>query len=80
VQGVGYRFFVERVAREMGLKGYVRNRADGSVEVYAIGEEAELERLRKQLEAGPIASRVTQVTEQPAPLKAYKDFLIEPGA
>lgn len=77
VQGVGYRFFAERVARELGVKGYVRNRADGRVEVYAIGEEHELARLREQLEIGPRAGRVERVEERAAPRRDYKDFFIE---
>ncbi|MBI4464920.1 MAG: acylphosphatase [Acidobacteria bacterium] len=77
VQGVGFRFFVERVAQSLGLTGYVRNRPDGRVEVYAIGEEHLLEQLKGQLEVGPPASRVEKVQEQVAPLKKdYKSFSI----
>ena len=77
VQGVGFRFFVEGVATELGLNGYVCNRADGSVEVYALGEEAVLEQLREQLERGPRSSRVVRVVERPAPLRNYQTFSIE---
>ena len=64
VQGVGFRFFVEQEASQLGLRGYVRNLYDGSVEVYAIGTESALQRLRLQLELGPPASRVEQVEER----------------
>ena len=77
VQGVGYRFFAERAARELGLKGYARNCADGRVEVCAVGDEEQLARLREQLEIGPRASRVERVEERVAPVKNYKDFSIE---
>ena len=77
VQEVGYRFFVERVAQELGLQGYVCNRPDGRVEVYAVGEEEALRQLRDQLEVGPSAARVERVEEQPAPLKEFKTFSIE---
>ena len=78
VQGVGYRFFAEAVARQLGLKGYVRNLADGRVEVYAIGDEQVLARLKEQLAIGPRAGRVEGVEERPAPCKDYGDFWIEP--
>ncbi len=77
VQGVGFRFFVERVAAELGLKGYVRNCADGRVEVYAVGEEETLAQLRERLEAGPRASRVEGLQEQTVPCKQYKNFSIQ---
>ncbi len=77
VQGVGFRFFVERVAGELRLKGYVRNRWDGRVEVYAVGDEDSLARLREQLQIGPRASRVDRVEEREAPLKKYPSFSIE---
>ena len=77
VQGVGFRFFVERVAAELGLKGYVRNRADGRVEVYAAGEEETLAQLRERLEAGPRASRVDRLQEQAVSFKQYKKFSIQ---
>jgi acylphosphatase len=77
VQGVGFRAFVHRVAMEMGLKGYVCNRRDGSVEVYAAGEKQILEQLRAELEKGPGAARVTRVSEAPATLRKYQSFSIE---
>jgi acylphosphatase len=43
VQGVGFRFFAEHAARRLGICGYVKNRWDGKVEVYAIGDETSLE-------------------------------------
>ena len=77
VQGVGYRFFAEQIGLDLGLKGYVRNRADGRVEVYAIGEDETLAKLRNELEIGPLASRVENVEERDAPMKRYQSFSIE---
>ena len=76
VQGVGFRFFVERAAQSLGLKGYVRNLPDGRVEVYAVGGQNLLEQLRRQLESGPSASRVERVQEQAAPVKELNSFSI----
>jgi acylphosphatase len=61
VQGVGYRYFTLRRARELDLGGWVRNLPDGSVEVEAWGGEAEIGRLRRALAQGPAGARVTAV-------------------
>lgn len=77
VQGVGFRWFVERVADELRLAGYVKNTYDGSVEVYAIGSEEQLGELRRCLERGPRGAWVSRVEESPAPLRSYHNFRIE---
>jgi acylphosphatase len=65
VQGVGFRWFVARHARSLGLTGYARNLADGRVEVVACGADAaRLERLEALLRAGPASARVEQVERQ----------------
>jgi acylphosphatase len=61
VQGVGYRWFVARRARGLGLSGYARNLADGRVEVVATGDEAALARLEALLRSGPANAQVTDV-------------------
>jgi acylphosphatase len=61
VQGVGFRYWTERVAGELGLAGWVRNRRDGSVEaVFSGGPEAVAEMLERCRE-GPPSARVTVV-------------------
>jgi acylphosphatase len=79
VQGVGYRYFVERAAKHLELAGYVRNLRDGRVEAYAIGPAAALTVLRQTLERGPKGSSVTGVTEEDATIEQqYADaFAIE---
>jgi acylphosphatase len=66
VQGVGYRFFAQRVADLLGVAGYVRNRRDGRVEVYAIGQAEQLRSLRAELERGPRFASVSSVAEEDA--------------
>ncbi|MGC4083469.1 MAG: acylphosphatase [Vicinamibacterales bacterium] len=61
VQGVGFRFFVNRAAAVEGLHGWVRNLPDGSVETQAEGEFESLERFERQIRQGPPSSRVDAV-------------------
>lgn len=61
VQGVSFRFYTQRRAMELGLTGYVRNRWDGTVQVIAEGQQAELEDLLAFLRVGPRAALVTEV-------------------
>ena len=68
VQGVGYRAFVEQNAYALRLKGWVRNRWDGSVEVMAEGERPELEKLLAALQRGPRAADVTTVQTEWLPV------------
>lgn len=68
VQGVGFRFFTERAAARLGIAGYVKNAFDGRVEVYAIGNAAQLEALGNELRRGPRMARVDHVTEKEAQL------------
>ena len=61
VQGVGFRFFVNRMASIEGLNGWVRNLPDGRVEIRAEGESESLERFERHVRQGPPASRVDEV-------------------
>jgi len=80
VQGVGYRYFAERWAAQLGICGYVKNLWDGNVEVYAIGDAWALEELKRQLAEGPRSARVTAVDESDEPVdKRYNRFIIEGG-
>jgi len=63
VQGVGYRWFVQREASELALRGWVRNTEDGDVEVVAAGEPGDISELRASLKRGPRGSRVDRVVE-----------------
>ena len=80
VQGVGFRFFAERCANQLGIRGYVKNRWDGTVEVYAIGDADSLEELKRQLAEGPRSARVSGIEETDEPVrKEYSTFRIEGG-
>jgi acylphosphatase len=62
VQGVYYRAFTSRVAKSLGLRGYVRNLPkENAVEVHAEGDKEKLEELLRQLEVGPPESLVEKI-------------------
>jgi acylphosphatase len=63
VQGVGFRWFVQREAAEIGLRGWVRNTDEGHVEVLAMGDSTELAELKDALQQGSRGSRVDAVLE-----------------
>lgn len=69
VQGVGFRFFAERHARQLGLRGFVRNRPDGAVEAEAEGDAAALEQFLNQLRQGPRLAQVQDVRVNWMPYK-----------
>jgi acylphosphatase len=78
VQGVGFRWFVEREAHILGIAGWVRNNADSSVEVLAMGTHDQLVGLRSRLREGPRAARVDDVEESEAkPVSGLTTFRIE---
>ncbi len=63
VQGVGYRFAAAEVADRLELLGWVRNTADGSVELVAEGPEQVLRELIAWCRVGPRGARVSEVSE-----------------
>jgi acylphosphatase len=80
VQGVGFRYFADRWASQLGIWGYVKNLWDGSVEVYAIGSPLALEELKRQLAEGPRSAHVTAIDESDEPVdKRYNRFVVEGG-
>lgn len=78
VQGVGFRWFVEREAHILGVAGWVRNNHDGSVEVLAQGTRDQLSGLHSRLREGPRAARVDNVEVLEAePVSGLTAFRIE---
>lgn len=66
VQGVGYRWWAVEMARRLGLAGWVRNRADGSVEALAIGTPEALQQFEIACRRGPQHAGVRHVAATPA--------------
>jgi len=75
VQGVSFRYYTMEMARRLNVRGYVRNRWDGSVEVVAEGEEARARKLLEWLHTGPRWARVDRVeVEWGEPTGEFKRF------
>ncbi|MGH7022937.1 MAG: acylphosphatase [Caulobacteraceae bacterium] len=78
VQGVGYRWWARAEARRLGLAGWVRNRADGTVELVAAGPAAALDQLAEVCRRGPRAAGVTSVERSEASNQGVDSFEMRP--
>ncbi|HTR82388.1 MAG TPA: acylphosphatase [Bacteroidota bacterium] len=78
VQGVGYRWFVNRHCVELGLKGFVKNNYDGTVYLEVEGDRSLVEELLNHLKAGPRSAQVKDVrVEWSAPKYMFLGFSIK---
>lgn len=77
VQGVGFRYFAQEAAQECELTGWVRNTADGAVEIFAQGTRERLQQFIDRMRAGTRYSRVDHVDVAPAAVSdQYTSFRI----
>lgn len=76
VQGVGFRYFAQRCALELGLRGWARNLDDGRVEVYASGTDQQLNEFRGALYSGPRMADVRNVEELEASPEGHTGFSV----
>ncbi len=77
VQGVGFRYFTRRLAREVGVKGFVKNLNDGRVLVVAEGQRDQVEKFLSEIKKGPSSAIVKRVeVEEYIPSGNYRDFEI----
>ncbi len=80
VQGVGFRYFTYKRAKSYNLTGYVKNLANGNVEVFAEGERGDLEKLLLDLQNGPNFAYVQDVkVDWKEYQNQYSDFTIKSG-
>lgn len=77
VQGVGFRFYLQHKARELGVTGWVRNRMDGTVEAVVQGTPEAVEAMLACARRGPRASVVTDVRVSDGSGE-YRDFIALP--
>lgn len=77
VQGVGFRFTAEHIARQIGVTGWVKNLPDGRVEVLAEGEEKKLAELLERIAGGALKNYIRNIEKSYSePTGEYKDFTI----
>ena len=76
VQGVGFRYFAEKAASQLGVNGWVRNADDGTVQVYAVGNSEQLAALAGLLWKGPRWAEVRGVEELEAGLERVSGFTV----
>ncbi len=78
VQGVGCRYFVRRLATQMGVKGYVKNIYDGSVEIRVEGEDDSVDLFVQAVREGPPAGRVDEIQiNDEKPTGEFDSFVID---
>ena len=77
VQGVNYRRWLQGEAMERGIAGWVRNRADGTVEAVLHGSARHVDDLIRACRHGPALARVDKVLSEPAEYDGLEDFRIE---
>ncbi len=84
LQGVGFRHFVKTTAEKYSLKGFVRNRLDGSVEIYVNGDERAIEMFAKEINIDDRVMQVFSIEKYsqgqkgfPNDLGDYDEFVVE---
>jgi len=79
VQGVGFRNWTQKLAGQLGLSGWVRNRRDGSVEILFCGTSEAIQSAIGRCRVGPRSAKVTELTATEEPFAEYQGFDILPG-
>ncbi len=77
VQGVGFRYNCQKIARSIGVRGFVKNMYNGEVYIEAEGDENQLKNIIKWCWQGPLNARVTEVRTETASIKDFKYFEIK---
>jgi len=77
VQGVGYRYSCLEAANKNGIKGFVRNRSDGSVYIESEGNEKQLVNFIRWCYEGPVWAKVTDIKESSGEIRNFDSFKIE---
>jgi acylphosphatase len=74
VQGVAFRAYAREQAEVVGIVGYVQNLPDGTVEIWAEGEQDAVDEMKEWCKHGPVLADVFEVNSQPVPLEGFISF------
>ncbi|WP_215143699.1 acylphosphatase [Exiguobacterium qingdaonense] len=74
VQGVGFRYFSQETAQQIGIKGWVRNQSDGTVELHVEGSEKDIDTFKQALKDGNRFVGVDRIEEGEAEDQAFRSF------
>lgn len=77
VQGVGFRFSCSEVAHKYGIKGFVKNKPDGTVYIEAEGNDENISLFRNWCKNGPLLAQVSELEEEPGRIKDFTTFEIK---
>jgi acylphosphatase len=77
VQGVGFRYFVFRIAQSFGVLGWVKNLKNGMVEIHAQGDMETLMLFEAEIRSGPPFAIVENIQEDDIQIEDFKNFFIE---
>lgn len=77
VQGVGFRFYTQKKARELDVSGFVKNMRDGSVYIEAEADQVHMDTFLSWIHHGPEWARVDEVNLQEKPVEGFESFLIK---
>ena len=76
VQGVFFRAWTKQAADELGVRGWVRNCTDGSLEAHLEGDEDEIDELIARMRDGPRGASVSELATRPAEVQSFSDFTL----
>ena len=77
VQGVGYRYFVQKHANDLGLTGWVQNKQDGTVDAEFQGPKENVEEMINFCSVGPGMAEVSHIDKEDQPLKDEIAFRVK---
>jgi len=76
VQGVGFRYYTQKAAKELGIKGFVKNEYDGSVYIEASGKSDQIELFINRCSLGPKWAMVENIEIRENELKNFLNFIV----